>query len=45
MAAFLGTTAFVTQLGLVGIEIGIIGAASTLITVGLYGIHKARKAL
>lgn len=45
MAAMIGTVAQVTSITAVGVEVGLIGAAASAVCLGIWGIHKARKAL
>ncbi|MEQ1915401.1 MAG: hypothetical protein ABL856_01605 [Gallionella sp.] len=45
MAALLGTTAYTAQIVAVGVEVGIIGAAASLVILGIWGIKKSRAAV
>lgn len=45
MAAILSTVSYTANIGAVATEIGIIGAAASLVVLGIWGIKKARHAL
>lgn len=45
MAAFLGTAAYTTNIGLIGVEIGLVAAAIVFVVVGIWGSKMVRKVL
>ncbi len=45
MATIMSTTGIVANIGLVAVEIGLIGTAASVVVLGIWGIHKSRKAL
>lgn len=45
MAALIGGAAYAANIAAVTTEVGIIGAAASLVVVGIWGIKKARHAL
>lgn len=45
MAAIMSTVGITANIGLIAVEIGLIGTAASVVVLGIWGIHKSRKAL